>query len=50
MFLKASVMKSAIFFRNKGKVKAFLCKNNCVVSTNTLIFYIFQYDAEYGAK
>ena len=55
MFLKASEIDSATFFEVKVE-----CRVSCVKlvvwsivaqkGTDILIFYIFQYDAEYGSE
>ena len=53
MFLKASVMKSTIFFGNECKVfcvKLILWSIIAQKGTNLLIFYIFEYGAEYDAE
>ena len=55
MFLKASAIENAFCLKMKGE-----CKVSCVKSvvwsivaqkdTNILIFYIFEYGAEFGAE
>ena len=53
MFLKASVMKSTIFFGNECEVfcvKLILWSIIAQKGTNLLIFYIFEYGAEYDAE
>ena len=56
MFLKASAMKSTIFFLEMKEECEWFCVKLILWSivvqkgTNILIFYIFEYGAEYGAE